>query len=68
MGLWFKGKELIQIRQEKGTHSLSMILSPGRVLFHKPELIKKPEITGWWHPGTVESFYQSNRFLQARKT
>jgi hypothetical protein len=31
-----------------------------------PELIKQPEATGWWKPKTVESFYQSNRVLQAR--
>src|SRR3990167_2505050 len=42
IGLWFKGKELIRIRQEKGTHPLSIILSPGRVIFHRPDLIEKP--------------------------
>lgn len=68
MGLWFRGKELIRIRQEKGTHPLSMTLSPGRVPFHRPELIEKPEIERWWHPGTVESFYQSNRFLQIKES
>jgi hypothetical protein len=67
MGLWFQGKELIRIRQEKGTHALSMILSPGGVPFHRPDLIEKPELEGWWYPGTVESFYQSNRFLQVKK-
>ena len=66
MGLWFKGKGLIRIRQEKGDHSLSIILSPGRVPFHRPELIEDPEIKGWWHSKTVESFYQSNRFLQIK--
>lgn len=67
LGLWFMGKELIRIRQERGTHPLSMILSPGRVPFHRPDLIVQPEVIKWWHPGTVESFYQSNRFLQAKK-
>jgi len=66
MGIWFKGKYLIRIRQEKGTHPLSITLSPGRVPFHKPELIEKPELTGWWYPGTIESFYQSNKFLQVK--
>jgi hypothetical protein len=66
-GLWFQGKELIRIRQEKGTHPLSIILSPGRVPFHRKDLIEQPEIKKWWYSGTVESFYQSNRFLQAKR-
>jgi len=66
LGLWFKGTELIRIRQEKGTHPLSMTLSPGRVPFHLPELVEKPETLGWWYPETVESFYQSNKYLQRR--
>ena len=66
LGVWFEGKELIRIRQEKGTHSLSITLSPGRVPFHRPDLIVKPEITGWWYPETVESFYQSNKYLEAK--
>ena len=67
MGIWFKGEELIRIRQEKGNHTLSMILSPGKVPFHKPEMIEQPELKGWWDPCTVESFYQSNRLIQAKK-
>jgi len=67
LGLWFKGKELIRIRQEKGTHELSMILSPGRVPFHRPDLIIQPEITKWWQPGTIESFWQSNKYLRVRE-
>lgn len=61
---WFKGPELIQIRQEKGQHPLSMTLSPGKVPFHKPEKILKPFLEGWWDPGSVECFYQSNRVLR----
>lgn len=67
LGLWFRGSELIRIRQEKGTHPLSVTLSPGRVPFHRPDLIEKPELAGWWHSGTVESFYQANKFLQIRE-
>jgi hypothetical protein len=68
MGLWFRGKELIRIRQEKGTHPLSVTLSPGRVPFHRLDLISQPEPTGkWWYPGTVEAFYQSNRVLQIKR-
>ena len=66
-GLWFCGRKLIRIRQEKGNHSISITLSPGRVPFHKVELIEKPELIGWWLPGTVESFYQSNKYLQVKK-
>lgn len=66
LGVWFRGKDLIRIRQEQGQHPLSMVLSPGRVPFHMPELIHQPEIADrWWQKGSVESFYQSNKFLQA---
>jgi hypothetical protein len=67
MGLHFEGDQLIRIRQEKGNHALSMILSPGRVPFHKSRLILQPELEPtWWQLGSVESFYQSNRILQTR--
>lgn len=65
-GLWFKGTSIIRIRQEKGNHPLSTILSPGRVPFHRLDLIEQPEIVKWWHPGTIESFYQNNRLLQIK--
>lgn len=65
-GLRFKGKKLIQIRDYKGKHPLSLKLSPGRISFHMPKLIKKPELTGWWKPGSIESFYQSNKVLQVK--
>ncbi|MFA5967350.1 MAG: hypothetical protein WC805_02455 [Patescibacteria group bacterium] len=64
MGKTFHGEKLICVRQEGGNDPLSTILSPGRVPFHRPDLIIKPEIKGWWDKGTVESFYQSNRVLQ----
>ena len=63
-GLWFQGDKLIQIRDSEGTHPLSMLLSPGRVSFHRPDLIEQPELTGWWDSGSAEAFYQSNKFLQ----
>ena len=67
MGLWFKGKELIRIRQEKGNHPLSMVLSPGRVPFHKPGMIVAPSVVPKWaNSGSVEDFYQSTRYLQVR--
>ncbi len=66
LGRRFVGKELLQIRDHKAPHPLSIILSPGQVPFYDPELILKPELTGWWKQGSVESFYQSNRFLQVK--
>lgn len=62
----FQGKELIQIRDTKGTHPLSLTLSPGRVNFHKPQWIVRPWLEGWWQQGSVECWYQSNRFLQVK--
>lgn len=67
MGKGFLGKEPIQIRDEVGTHPLSMTLSPGRIPFHIPLWIKQPEVAGWWNPGSIESFYQSNKVLQVNK-
>lgn len=66
MGLWFQGSEPIRIRQSLDEHPLSTILSPGRVPFHRPDLIEKPELKRWWDPQTIESFYQSNRYLQVK--
>lgn len=68
LGRAFTGKQLVQIRDTQGSHPLSVTLSPGQVPFHMPELIKQPEATGWWKPGTVESFYQSNRVLQVKRS
>ena len=64
LGERFHGSRLIQIRDDLGDHPLSMTLSPGQVPFHFPELIRRPETTGWWQSGSVESFYQSNKVLQ----
>ncbi|KKT41938.1 MAG: hypothetical protein UW30_C0003G0038 [Candidatus Giovannonibacteria bacterium GW2011_GWA2_44_13b] len=66
LGIWFEGEELVQIRQEKGTNPLSIILSPGRVPFHKPEVIEHPENLSWWHKDTIESWYQNNKYLQKK--
>jgi hypothetical protein len=66
MGLRFKGGQLIRIRDTLGSHPLSLILSPGRVPFHKPRMIMVPELVGWWMPGSIESFYQSNKYLQIK--
>lgn len=63
-GKWFEGNNLVHIRHELSEHPLSMLLSPGQVPFHLPELIVKPELERWWwDAGSVESFYQSNKVL-----
>lgn len=61
---WFQGTEPVQIRDSLGDHPLSVELSPGKVPFHKPDLLIRPEMQGWWDYGTVESFYQSNKYLR----
>ena len=68
LGRRFQGSELIQIRDSRGDHPLSLLLSPGHVLFNRPDLIIRPELEGWWEPGSVESFYQSNKLLQVRQS
>ena len=68
MGKRFEGKELIRIRDKLGDHALSKTLSPGHVPFHRPEFIEKPELQGWWDASSVESFYQSNKYLQIKKS
>ena len=65
MGLWFRGKELIQVRM-KSQHPRGAVLSPGVVTFHRPDWIRQPELTGWWQPGSIEAFYQSNKLLQVK--
>ncbi len=66
LGRRFEGGHLIQIRDRLGEHPLSLALSPGRVPYHRPEHILQPQLEGWWLPGSVESFYQTNRLLQIR--
>lgn len=63
-GQWFAGTELVHIRHSQSEHPLSMLLSPGQVPFHRPDLIVQPELERWWwHASSVESFYQSNKVL-----
>ncbi len=62
MGRWFEGTALTQIRSSAGG-TFEAQLSPGRVPFHRPDLIIRPELEGWWERGSIESFYQSNKHL-----
>lgn len=71
LGTWFAGAELIRLRRPSdAAHGvaaeLGTQLDSGLVPFHRPDLIAGDEVSGWWQPGSVESFYQSNRLLQHR--
>lgn len=66
LGVGFSGNKLVQIRGDVGSHSLSKRLSPGVIPFHRNDWICRPQLKGWWKLGSVEAFYQSNKFLQLR--
>ncbi|PIN80477.1 hypothetical protein COV11_03910 [Candidatus Woesearchaeota archaeon CG10_big_fil_rev_8_21_14_0_10_30_7] len=61
-GLNFEGEELLEIR----TKGLGKKWGPGELLFHMPKLIIKPELKGWWKSQSIESFYQSNKYLEVK--
>lgn len=65
LGLWFKGDHLVEIRA-RGSEGYR--LNPGQVAFHRPEMIVQPEPTSWWRPGSVESFWQSNKVFQVQES
>lgn len=70
MGVWFMGNELIQIRHEQGGHPLSLLLSPGAVFFHRPDLIEPPLETvkkPWYKKNSVEDWYQRAKYLMIRE-
>ncbi|MFA6096502.1 MAG: hypothetical protein WC788_02635 [Candidatus Paceibacterota bacterium] len=70
LGHWFMGKKLIQIRHVAGRHPLSLLLSPGAVPFHKPELLEPPipsEKKPWYMEGSVEDWYQRAKYLLVRE-
>ncbi len=60
----FKGTELLQIR---GSKKPGGFLNPGRISFHKPEWIVTPGLKGWWEPGSIEDFYQSNKITIVKR-
>lgn len=64
LGRAFRGTRLLQLAASN-TDPLCVALSPGVVPFHQPGLIVQPELRGWWRAHSVESFYQSNKFLEA---
>lgn len=58
----FQGRELIQVRSHKSYWG--KLYSPGKVMFHKPEMIIFPHLNGWWNTNSIEDWYQSNKVLQ----
>ena len=64
-GWQFEGSELVQIRSHKDYFGKK--LSPGKVPFHKPELIVVPHLKKWWDENSIEDWYQSNKILQIRE-
>lgn len=64
LGERFRGERLVQVRSRR---SEGARLNPGVVPFHAPEHIVAPPLSGWWGPGTIEDFWQSNKVLQARR-
>jgi hypothetical protein len=70
LGTWFAGDRLVRLRRGGGgtADEPGGKLDSSVVPFHRPELIVRPELDGWWERGSVESFYQSNRILQRRGT
>jgi XTP/dITP diphosphohydrolase len=61
--LWFSGNEPLEIRMRGDGKKFG----PGEIPFHMPDLIVTPELPGWWRPGSVESWYQSNKFLESKE-
>ncbi len=62
LGLSFQGDKLLQIR---GVDSDLPELNPGRVPFVAPELIDQERefIAAWVNHGSVEDFWQNNKFV-----
>jgi hypothetical protein len=60
-GWKMKGNRLIKVR---GPESKGHELMPGKVRFHLPELIERPNLLpSWAEPNSTEAFYQNNRWL-----
>lgn len=66
LGYWFTGArtELLIIRS---ADSNGYRFGPGNVPLYRPELITQPsKCPQWASPGSVEDFWQSNKYLQVR--
>ncbi len=56
----FYGDHLVQVR---GPESEGFQLNPGKVPFHKLEMIPPHTKKGWWEKNSIEDFYQSTKVL-----
>lgn len=59
----YKEEQLLHIR---GKETNGFGLMPGNIPFHKPELIMTEQVDNmpsWIQPGTVESYWQSNKVI-----
>lgn len=64
-GLKFEGDQLIQVRKHGDFWGNNF--SPGKVKFHRPDVLDKPYMKGWWDELSVEHWYQQAKWLQVRK-
>src|ERR1019366_3836253 len=70
MNLKFEGPKhkLIQIRHSVNKHYLSTLLSPGTVPYYEPKNIIQPSLRPKWaEKGSVEDFWQSNKWIQVKE-
>ena len=65
LGHTFCGEQPLQVREGYAGEQWG----PGRIQFHRPELIGKPQYIRepWCHEGSVEDVYQNTKVLQLRK-
>jgi hypothetical protein len=61
LGRELKGETLVCIG---GARPDLPALHPGQVPFCRQEQMEQPILRGYWQPGSVECFWQSNRILQ----
>lgn len=61
LGVWFQGDHAVEIR---GHASEGYRLNPGKLPFHRPELIVSPRQYGWWDKNSIEDFSVSNVAIQ----
>jgi hypothetical protein len=62
LGLRFSGRHRLSLRVARPDgHDLAAAAVP----FHRPEAILQPRIEGWWEPGSIQDFWQSNEVLVA---
>ncbi|WP_433385057.1 hypothetical protein [Micromonospora sp. KLBMP9576] len=65
LGVWFAGAQLVRLRGSSlDAPSPGACRDSGTVRFHRPDLVVRPVLTGWWDADSVEEFYQSNKYLQ----